>query len=41
MLIRGAVESVEDHGYIIDLGKPHWKAFLPEDLSEENQVLGI
>ncbi|XP_072513962.1 protein RRP5 homolog [Salminus brasiliensis] len=35
MTLGGCVESVEDHGFLIDLGVSGTKAFLPKDKAEE------
>ncbi|XP_014822913.1 PREDICTED: protein RRP5 homolog [Poecilia mexicana] len=37
MVLSGCVESVEDHGTIIDIGVSGTKAFLPEDATQSKQ----
>uniref|UniRef100_A0A3B5LZ77 Protein RRP5 homolog n=1 Tax=Xiphophorus couchianus TaxID=32473 RepID=A0A3B5LZ77_9TELE len=37
MVLSGCVESVEDHGTIIDIGVSGTKAFLPEDATKSKQ----
>ncbi|XP_054896895.1 protein RRP5 homolog [Poeciliopsis prolifica] len=37
MVLSGCVESVEDHGTIIDIGVSGTKAFLPEDAAKSKQ----
>uniref|UniRef100_H2MCJ8 Programmed cell death 11 n=1 Tax=Oryzias latipes TaxID=8090 RepID=H2MCJ8_ORYLA len=43
MVLSGCVESVEDHGCIIDIGVNGTKAFLPEEAmkTEQNQLRGV
>lgn len=36
-VLSGCVESVEDHGTIIDIGVSGTKAFLPEDATKSKQ----
>ena len=36
-VLSGCVESVEDHGYIIDIGIGGTKAFLPKTAAKDKQ----
>lgn len=35
-MISGVVKSVEDHGYVIDVGKKSCRAFLPKNNTGTN-----
>lgn len=42
-VLSGCVESVEDHGCIVDIGVSGTKAFLPEEATKtkQNQPRGV
>lgn len=40
-ILRGAVESIEDHGYVIDLGINNCRTFLPLKWAEKNFSISI
>jgi len=35
--LSGCVESVEDHGYLVDIGVGETKAFLPKQAAKDQQ----
>lgn len=39
-LLQAAVTSVEDHGYVMDVGIPNIRAFLPKDSANPEIELG-
>lgn len=39
-LLQAAVSSIEDHGYVMDIGIPNTRAFLPKESSNPDIELG-